>query len=69
MVAREREVRAFRDDLRARALDRKAGTCSALYEAARLGVEAVLMEFFFREGRGRARDLRGVKVEEDMRRG
>jgi hypothetical protein len=64
MEARELEVRALRDDLRASALERRAGGCRARYEAARLGVEAVLMEFLRDgDGRGLARDLLGVKVE------
>lgn len=61
IVAKECEVSALREDFRRSVFGRalSAGFCKPLlYEAARLGLEAV-----FKDGRGRfARDL-GVKVD------
>ena len=67
-------MRAFSDDLRASARALPPGlfgeaTCAKLlYDAFRLGLEAVLKPLP-RDGRGRARDRRGVKVLEDISRG
>lgn len=64
MVAREEEVSAFREDFRASAFGRaRPDNCSALYDAPRFGLEAVLM-LLFSDGRGLCRARRGVKLDD-----
>lgn len=62
-MAREEDVSALRDDFRASAFGLPSpDNCSALYDAPRFGLEAVLMPLF-RVVRGLARARRGVKFD------
>ena len=56
---------ALKEDFRASAFCRalSPGNCSALYDAPRFGLEAVLIPLF-RDGRGLARVRRGVKFDD-----
>ncbi len=59
-------MKALRDDFRGSAFGRPGGCRALLYDAARFGLDAVFIPLLIREGRGRARDLLGVKVFEDI---
>lgn len=62
MVARDPEVSALNDVFRVSGFPLSAGGCKELKDAARLGLDAVLIPLFSIEGLGRARTRLGVSV-------